>query len=316
VKLRTEELKKIFGYHLWRQRVQVDDIGWVTPGHLMMPDEWKFLGLPAKSNGFSFLEVGANDGFFPFEAEKRGFFPITALDIYKNEADFISNTTGFPIKGIKLLKEVFKSEVNIVTGSILELHGKVEKHDIVLCNNVLAWVRNLPLAIEELSLIANNKIYIGDEFNIGIRENIIGAGYEKNVLSLTAITEKFGTLGWYVSEKKLYTGFKRYRWKNNNLRTIRSNGQVPVYADPLGSEACSVKQIDNALCQLIVREFCFVRDVGWIKVKDVRFASEDLSWKSKIIVFLKRVYILDWIIWKLKHKKGQERSMVLTFQRG
>ena len=82
IHLDHERLRPIFDYHRWRHRIHLSENRIITPGYLIMPDEWEDCGLPESFKGESFLDIGANDGFYSFEAEKRGASNVVALDIY------------------------------------------------------------------------------------------------------------------------------------------------------------------------------------------------------------------------------------------
>ena len=56
--------------------------GVVTPGDDNSPVKLKRLAFPPDLSGKTFLDIGAWDGFFSFEAERRGAARVLATDSY------------------------------------------------------------------------------------------------------------------------------------------------------------------------------------------------------------------------------------------
>lgn len=67
----SEELKRRIAAHRWFHTIDLGE-GVVTPGDDDSPSKLRTLGLPDRLDGLSVLDVGAWDGFFSFEAERRG----------------------------------------------------------------------------------------------------------------------------------------------------------------------------------------------------------------------------------------------------
>ena len=66
--VQDKKLIKILQYPKWRHRIELFP-GFYTPGYNTMPDDWKFNHFPEDLHGKSVLDVGANDGYFSFEAQ-------------------------------------------------------------------------------------------------------------------------------------------------------------------------------------------------------------------------------------------------------
>ena len=70
--LPLEEVQaRVSGVRHWYHRIEVAP-GVVTPGLHDSPAALRWLELPEKMDGQRVLDVGARDGFFSFEAERRG----------------------------------------------------------------------------------------------------------------------------------------------------------------------------------------------------------------------------------------------------
>lgn len=85
--------------------------GLVTPGKINPADKLRLIGMPEDLSGKTVLDIGAADGFYSFEAERRGASRVVA--------------TGLWGKGGYKSKEAFDLARNL-------LHSKVESAEIDL----------------------------------------------------------------------------------------------------------------------------------------------------------------------------------------
>src|SRR5438067_203919 len=74
-----ENLRKEVAQITWFHRIDLGH-GIITPGPDDSPAKLKGLRLPVNLQGISVLDVGAWDGFFSFEAERRSASRILATD--------------------------------------------------------------------------------------------------------------------------------------------------------------------------------------------------------------------------------------------
>lgn len=95
----------IAAYPRWYHRIEVRP-GIVTPGVNDSPLELQMLQLPADCSGMRALDIGARDGFFSFELERRGA-DVLAVDYMPPER------TGFPIAAQLLGSRVVFRQANI-----------------------------------------------------------------------------------------------------------------------------------------------------------------------------------------------------------
>jgi len=95
----------IAAYPHWYHRIEVRP-GLITPGVNDSPLQLQMLQLPADCSGMRVLDVGARDGFFSFELERRGA-DVLAVD-YMPAA-----RTGFPIAAQLLGSRVAFRQANI-----------------------------------------------------------------------------------------------------------------------------------------------------------------------------------------------------------
>lgn len=95
-------------------RKKVNEIEWFhsidlgngvfTLGKDNTSEKLKTLNLPSDLSGMSVLDIGAWDGFFSFECEKRGAKSVLATDSFCWDGDGWGTKDGFLLakKGIKL----------------------------------------------------------------------------------------------------------------------------------------------------------------------------------------------------------------------
>lgn len=135
-------------------------------------------GFPARLDGKRALDVGAADGFFSFELERRGasvlavdtnkfdgsvnFSPsVAAREHYKKKyIDYHANLAGFPdvfeAAGVPvghrflLAKTLKGSGVEYRNGSIYNLDALNEKFDVIFCGALIEHLKNPIEAVEQL----------------------------------------------------------------------------------------------------------------------------------------------------------------------
>ncbi len=111
--------------------------GLVTPGVDRSAEKLTTLGLPRDLTGLSVLDIGAWDGFFSFEAERRGARRVVALDRWDGVA-------GSSRRGFDLASRALGSRVEAVQADIGSLTDRqaadLGAFDLVLFLGVLYHV--------------------------------------------------------------------------------------------------------------------------------------------------------------------------------
>jgi tRNA (mo5U34)-methyltransferase len=77
--LTNEDLKRRVAEIRWFHQIDLGD-GVTTPGHDESAAKLRKLRLPARFDGQTVLDIGSWDGFFAFEAERRGAQRVVAMD--------------------------------------------------------------------------------------------------------------------------------------------------------------------------------------------------------------------------------------------
>ncbi|HEV7615616.1 MAG TPA: methyltransferase domain-containing protein [Solirubrobacterales bacterium] len=123
----------------WHHRIEVAPGVW-TPGLQDTPTLLSQIGMPEDLSGMRVLDIGARDGFFTFEAERRGAREVVALD---NESP---HNTGFAIAA-----ELLGSKATYVTENVYSLSPEAYgRFDLVLFLGVIYHLRHPLLALDRI----------------------------------------------------------------------------------------------------------------------------------------------------------------------
>ena len=128
----------------WFHRIDLGD-GVVTPGKDGSSRKLRRIGMPRDLTGLTVLDVGASDGFFSFEAERRGASRVVATDVW-------SGTDGWHTKdAFDFVAARLQSNVESVKVSVYDLsREEIGSFDVVLFLGVLYHLRYPLLALESI----------------------------------------------------------------------------------------------------------------------------------------------------------------------
>ena len=132
--------------------------GVVTPGHEVNTKErLADLHLPVSLRGKTVLDIGAWDGFFSFEAERRGAERVVAMD-----HDCWSAQEGFPSKaGFELARRALGSKVEDAHLDVMDLApGRLGTFDVVFFFGVLYHLRHPLLALERVASVCDDLLIL------------------------------------------------------------------------------------------------------------------------------------------------------------
>jgi len=117
------------------------------------------LRLPADLCGRSVLDIGAWDGFFSFEAERRGAARVVAADYYSWHGQGWG--TGRGKAGFELAREVLGSRVEDVDIDVMDLSPeRIGTFDVVLFLGVLYHLPNPLLALERVASVTRDLLVV------------------------------------------------------------------------------------------------------------------------------------------------------------
>ncbi|WP_157220255.1 class I SAM-dependent methyltransferase [Flavisphingomonas formosensis] len=139
----------------WFHRIEIAP-GMVTPGKIDPAIRVAGLRLPEDLTGQHVLDVGAWDGFFSFEAERRGADRVVAIDSFCWSGDGWGSRAGFDFA-----RQALGSHVEPVEMEVLDLDpARIGRFDIVLFLNVLYHMRNPALAIERVASVTRRQLIL------------------------------------------------------------------------------------------------------------------------------------------------------------
>jgi len=130
--------------------------GVTTPGLDPTGDRLDILRIPESLAGRTVLDVGAWDGFFSFEAERRGAKRVVASDSFAWNSDNWSNKNGFELARRTLLSKVEDIEIDVMDLSA----DRVGQFDLVLFLGVLYHLRHPLLALERLASVTADQLIL------------------------------------------------------------------------------------------------------------------------------------------------------------
>lgn len=145
----------------WRHSIELAP-GISTPGD---PTKrvLRRLRLPADLTGKSVLDVGCSDGFFSFEAERRGASPVVAFDEWSSP--FVDRPAGFDT-----VHQLLDSKVQFHRLDLQALDPtQLGQFDVVLCLGVLYHLKHPLLGMEQLARLTKDMLILETE----VTESII-----------------------------------------------------------------------------------------------------------------------------------------------
>jgi tRNA (mo5U34)-methyltransferase len=146
----------------WFHRIELAP-GVFTPGVDDTPRKSALIQFPADLRGKRVLDIGAYDGYFSFEAERRGASYVLAYD------HLPPNQSGF-----SLAHRLLQSSVEHRLGSVYDLNPEtVGTFDVVLFLGVIYHLRSPLLALERIHSVCNEVMYLESQ----ISPPIAGAPY-------------------------------------------------------------------------------------------------------------------------------------------
>jgi len=149
--MNIDELRDEVGRIRWFHSIDLGH-GIVTPGVDRSARRLRRLGMPASLTGLSVLDVGTFDGFYAFEAERRGGRVVaTDTAVWRNP--------DIGKSGFNLARRVLGSSVEDREVDVLELSPEtVGSFDLVLFLGVLYHLPNPLLALERVASVARGQL--------------------------------------------------------------------------------------------------------------------------------------------------------------
>ena len=149
------ELERAVAAIRWAHRIDLGQ-GIVTPGLWDTPQMLARLRLPADLSGQSVLDVGCWDGFYSFEAERRGARRVLATDSFTWQRRSWGSKDGFDLARRVLGSRVEEREIDVLDLSP-ETAGVF---DIVLFLGVLYHMKHPMLALERVASVTGKLLIV------------------------------------------------------------------------------------------------------------------------------------------------------------
>jgi tRNA (mo5U34)-methyltransferase len=143
--------ERVDGEPYWFHRMPLVD-GVVTPGWSdVVHDKLPYFGLPPDMRGLRVLDVGSAEGFFSFEAERRGAAEVVSVD-YDPEC----------AKRFGICAEALGSR--IATPQVMSVY-ELDPHqlgtfDVVMCFGLLYHVAHPLLALEKIAAVTKGTLLL------------------------------------------------------------------------------------------------------------------------------------------------------------
>jgi tRNA (mo5U34)-methyltransferase len=151
----TTDLERRVAAHRWYHSIDLGH-GIVTRGIDDTPLRLARLQLPASLAGLSVLDIGAWDGFFSFECERRGAARVVAADYYSWHGSGWGAKAGF-----QLAREVLGSSVEDEDIDVMDISPeRLGTFDLVLFLGVLYHLRHPLLAIEKVAAVTRGTLIL------------------------------------------------------------------------------------------------------------------------------------------------------------
>ncbi|MGD0363046.1 MAG: methyltransferase domain-containing protein [Bryobacteraceae bacterium] len=162
----TEEFTKELNSLYWWHTIDLGD-GIVTPGRDQTPVRIKLAGIPDDLTGKSVLDIGAWDGAFSFECERRGARRVLAVDefIWVGKAPWTAGKAGFDFA-----RRALKSNVEDMVCDVYDLSPeRVGTFDLVVFSGVLYHLKHPLLALERVASVCGDMLICGSNIDM-VRE--------------------------------------------------------------------------------------------------------------------------------------------------
>ena len=113
--------------------------------------EWKLKNIPKDLSGKSFLDIGANEGYFSFKAEERGAKKVLAIDAHQ---------APWAKKNFEVVKEILDSKCEFLDLSIYDI-DKLENFDVIFCMDVYYHLEDPLMALRKIFSKVNDYLIFG-----------------------------------------------------------------------------------------------------------------------------------------------------------
>jgi tRNA (mo5U34)-methyltransferase len=161
--MQTTELQDAVDAISWYHKMELPG-GIVTPGESDTARGLPRLRLPERLDGLSVLDIGAWDGFYSFEAKRRGAARVLATDSFSWTGPGWGSKAGF-----LLVRRALGLDVEDLDIDVMELApDRVGTFDVVLLLGVLYHLKDPITAIERAASVTNHLLIVETVTNLSL----------------------------------------------------------------------------------------------------------------------------------------------------
>jgi tRNA (mo5U34)-methyltransferase len=218
----TTALMDEIGSMFWWHRIDLGN-GITTPGRDDSPTKLAEIHLPPNLDGLSVLDIGAWDGFFSYECERRGARRVVALD------KFVWERPCFGKRGFELARRVLGSKVEDCELEVLDISPeRVGVFDLVLFLGVLYHMAHPLLALERVASVTRKQLILETHVDMGEHDRPVLAFYPEDECGNDP-TNWFGPNRAAVEAMLRVVGFRKIELVSSKpvLEVVRRAGKSP-----------------------------------------------------------------------------------------
>ena len=179
----TKLEERVAAFEYWYHKIELPG-GVITPG--ISPLDINAYNIPLDLTGKRVLDVGAWDGFWSFEALKRGAREVVAIDDFSDFMGFLPQESRHQWDTFDLCCEALGYSDDVCKRFEMSVYDVSEdwlgRFDVVFCFGTLYHLRHPLLALDCLSSVCDDEIYIecaiADDFSP--YQGGFGHGYNGN----------------------------------------------------------------------------------------------------------------------------------------
>ena len=204
----------------WWHRIDLGN-GITTPGRDDSPTKLDQIKLPKRLHGLSVLDIGAWDGFFSYECERRGAKRVVALD------KPVWDCPGLGKKGFQFAHRMLGSKVEDVELEVLDISPeRVGVFDLVLFLGVLYHMRHPLLALEKVASVTGKQVILETHVDMNEVSRPVLAFYPGDELAGDD-SNWFGPNRAAVEAMLRVVGFKKVEMVSSTL-AVAKPGEGPI----------------------------------------------------------------------------------------
>jgi len=144
--MNPEQLKEMNEINWWH-RIELDGV--ITPGKDFSEAKLQTIQMPNNLKGKSVIDVGAWDGFFSFEAERRGGDVLAIDTVMWKEGPTFDSQKNIEVmhtgkRGFNFAHKILNSKVKSYGVEVMDLNNSdlIKQYDLVLCLGILYHMKD------------------------------------------------------------------------------------------------------------------------------------------------------------------------------